>query len=319
MKILLTGAAGFIGSHLAERALSEGHEVVGYDAFDSFLYDAATKERNAALLTARKGFTLVRADLLDVPTLRAAMAGCDLVVHLAALAGVRPSIQEPPRYMRTNVEGSVNILEACKAHGIKRCVIASSSSVYGARPGATEGFREDDLCLNPASPYAASKRAVELICSTYRDLHGIGTANLRFFTVYGPRQRPEMAIHAFTRHIAAGKPITLFGDGTTARDYTYITDIVDGMWAACLGVKPGDCEIYNLGGSRTTPLRRLVQLISDALGKEPIIEWKPEQPGDVPITFADVSKSARMLGYAPKVPIEEGIVKFVEWFRAQPR
>jgi UDP-glucuronate 4-epimerase len=239
-------------------------------------------------------------------------------VHLAALAGVRPSIADPPRYARVNVEGTTNVLEACRAAGVKRVVVASSSSVYGARPGATAGFREDDPCLTPASPYAATKRACELICSTYRDLFGIGSANLRFFTVYGPRQRPEMAIHAFARAIAAGKPVTLFGDGTSARDYTYIDDIIDGTYAACRRVQPGDCEIYNLGGSRTTTLKRLVELLGAALGKDPIIQWQPDQPGDVPITFADVSKAAHELGYAPKVPIEEGIRRFVTWFRAHP-
>ncbi len=315
MKVLLTGAAGFIGSHLAERLLGAGHEVVGYDSFDSFLYDAATKERNAALLAPRRGFRLVRADLLDVAALREAARGVDLVVHLAALAGVRPSIADPPRYARTNVEGTINVLEACRAHGITRHVFASSSSVYGARPDAAQGFREDDPCLQPASPYAASKRAGELMCSNYRDLFGIGTASLRFFTVYGPRQRPEMAIHAFTRLITAGQPVTLFGDGHSARDYTYVDDIIDGTLAACERVAPGSFEIYNLGGSRTTSLGRLVELIGAAVGKEPKIEWKPDQPGDVPITFADVSKPAKMLGYAPKVGIEEGLRRFVEWFR----
>jgi UDP-glucuronate 4-epimerase len=238
-------------------------------------------------------------------------------VHLAALAGVRPSIADPPRYARVNVEGTVNVLEACRAHGIRRHVFASSSSVYGARPGATAGFREDDPCLSPASPYAATKRAGELLCSNYRDLFGIGTASLRFFTVYGPRQRPEMAIHAFTRAIAAGQPITLFGDGHSARDYTYIDDIIDGTFAACERVTPGAFEIYNLGGSHTTTLLRLVELIGAAVGRTPIVEWKPDQPGDVPITFADVSKATRDLAYSPAVPIEDGIRRFVDWYRTQ--
>ncbi len=318
MKILVTGAAGFIGSHLSERLLDLGHEVTAFDSFDSFLYDAATKEKNAALLVPRPGFRLVRGDLLDVPALRDAALGTELVVHLAALAGVRPSIAEPPRYARTNVEGTINVLEACRTHGITRVVFASSSSVYGARSGES-GFREDDPCLTPASPYAATKRAGELLCSNYRDLFGIGISSLRFFTVYGPRQRPEMAIHAFTRAIAVGQPITLFGDGTSARDYTYIDDIVDGTVAACERVVPGAFTIYNLGGSRTTPLLRLVELIGVAVGREPIIEWKPDQPGDVPITFADIAKPGRDLGYAPKVPIEEGIVRFVAWWREQLR
>jgi UDP-glucuronate 4-epimerase len=320
MKFLVTGAAGFIGSHLCERMLGDGHEVVGYDSFDSFLYDAATKERNAALLAGRRGFRLVRADLLDAGTLmRETAAGVDVMVHLAALAGVRPSIADPPRYARTNLEGTINVLEACRAAGVGRVVFASSSSVYGAKRGVTAGFREDDPCLQPASPYAATKRAGELIASTYRDLFGLGISSLRFFTVYGPRQRPEMAIHAFTRAIDAGKPVTLFGDGTSARDYTFIDDIIDGTYASCLRVQPGALEIYNLGGSRTTTLKRLVELIGAALGREPIVEWKPDQPGDVPITFADVSKAGRDLGYAPKVAIDDGIRRFVTWFRAQPR
>jgi UDP-glucuronate 4-epimerase len=209
------------------------------------------------------------------------------------------------------------VLEACRAHGIRRHVFASSSSVYGARPGALAGFREDDPCLQPASPYAATKRAGELLCSNYRDLFGIGTASLRFFTVYGPRQRPEMAIHAFTRAIAAGQPVTLFGDGQSARDYTYIDDIIDGTFAACERVAPGAFEIYNLGGSRTTALLRLVEVIGAAVGRAPVVQWKPDQPGDVPITFADVSKAAADLAYAPKVGIEDGVHRFVDWFRAE--
>jgi UDP-glucuronate 4-epimerase len=317
MDIFLTGAAGFIGSHLAERMLAEGHQVTALDSFDSFLYDAETKERNAAALAGRAGFRLVRGDLCDRALVAELARGRDLVVHLAALAGVRPSIQDPPRYARTNVEGTINVLEGCRHAGVKRLVFASSSSVYGARGPATAAFREDDPCLTPASPYAATKRAGELLCSTYRDLFGIGVASLRFFTVYGPRQRPEMAIHKFTRALAAGQPVTLFGDGSTARDYTYIDDIIDGTWAACGRVRPGEYAIYNLGGSRTTTLARLVELIAGALGAQPIIDRQPEQPGDVPITFADVTVSQRELGYAPKVPIEEGIRRFVAWYRAQ--
>jgi UDP-glucuronate 4-epimerase len=315
MKILLTGAAGFIGSHLAERLLDEGHEVVGLDSFDSYLYDAVTKERNLARLAGREGFQLVRGDITDGPLVRELVAEHELVVHLAALAGVRPSLQDPPRYARTNVEGTIQILEACRQGNVSRLVFASSSSVYGARPGATAGFHEDEPCLAPASPYAATKRAGELLCSTYRDLYGIGISALRFFTVYGPRQRPEMAIHKFARYIAARLPVTLYGDGSTARDYTYIDDIIDGTYAACQQVTPGRFTIYNLGGSRTTTLARLVDLLGAALGEEPIRQLEPEQPGDVPITFADVGKAARELGYAPKVPIEAGIERFVAWFR----
>ena len=311
MKIFLTGAAGFIGSHLAERMLREGHEVVGLDSFDSFLYDAATKERNVAGIA---GLELVRGDIVDASLVADLARGKDLVVHLAALAGVRPSIQEPLRYARTNVEGTTAVLEACRRASVPRLVFASSSSVYGARPGTTAGFHEDDPCVRPASPYAATKRAGELLCANYCDLFPLSVSALRFFTVYGPRQRPEMAIHKFTRQIERGEPVVLYGDGTTARDYTFIDDIIDGTWAACQRMAPG-LQIYNLGGSRTTTLARLVELIAGALGKAPEIRWEPDQPGDVPITFADVSRAGAELGYAPKVPIEEGIRRFVAWYR----
>jgi UDP-glucuronate 4-epimerase len=316
-RILLTGAAGFIGSHLAERLLAGGHEVIGLDSFDGFLYPAAIKERNVAAFAEHPGFRLVRGDLLDARLCAELARGCDRVVHLAALAGVRPSIAEPARYARTNVEGTVNLLEACRIAGVARFAFASSSSVYGARGVASAAFSEDDPCLAPASPYAATKRSGELVCRTYRDLHGIGVSSLRFFTVYGPRQRPEMAIHKFTRALAAGEPVTLYGDGSTARDYTYIDDIVDGTVAACLAVEPGAYDIYNLGGSRTTTLSRLVELVATALGVTPRIEHEPDQPGDVPITYADVTRAGRDLGYASKVPIEEGIRRFVAWYREQ--
>ena len=316
MKILVTGVAGFIGSHLAERLLAEGHEVVGLDSFDAFLYDASTKRRNVAGLDGRPGFRLVRGDILHPRLVRELAAGVDVVAHLAALAGVRPSLTDPARYVRTNVEGTVQVLEACRSAGVRRLVFASSSSVYGARAGAAAAFREDDPCLQPASPYAATKRAGELLCSTYRDLYGLGSLQLRFFTVYGPRQRPEMAIHQFTRTIEAGETVTLFGDGSSARDYTYIDDIIDGAAAACSTVEPGRSEILNLGGSRTTTLLGLVGLIGEALGRRPIVQFRPDQPGDVPVTFADVTRARRALGYAPRVPIEEGIRRFVDWFRA---
>jgi UDP-glucuronate 4-epimerase len=313
-RILVTGAAGFIGSHLAERLVADGHEITGLDAFDTTLYDAARKERNLAGLLDGPRFRLQRGDLLDAALLGDLARGHDLVVHLAAIAGVRPSLLQPARYARTNVEGTINVLEACRAAGISRVVFASSSSVYGAR-GAVEAFREDDPCLTPASPYAATKRAGELVCSTYRDLYGLGISCLRFFTVYGPRQRGDMAIHKFTRAIAAGKPVTLFGE--TARDYTYIDDIIDGVVAACRGVAPGAFAIYNLGGTRTTGLGALVELIGDALGKKPAIVHGEPQPGDVPITWADVSRAAADLGYAPKVPLSVGLARFVDWCRAE--
>ena len=316
MRILLTGVAGFIGSHLAERLLAEGHEVVGLDSFDSFLYDAQTKRRNVALLEGRDRFRLVRGDIVNARLLKELTTGMDVVAHLAALAGVRPSIADPARYVRTNVEGTLQVLEACRAADVKRLVFASSSSVYGVRGGRPAAFVEDDPCLQPASPYAATKRAGELLCSTYRDLFGIGCVQLRFFTVYGPRQRPEMAIHQFTRAIATGQTVTLFGDGSSARDYTYIDDIIDGTYAACLEVRPGQSAVYNLGGSRTTTLLDLVDLIGRALGKKPDVAFKPDQPGDVPLTYADVTRAGRALGYAPRVAVEEGIRRFVAWYQA---
>jgi UDP-glucuronate 4-epimerase len=314
-RILLTGAAGFIGSHLAERLLAEGDEVTGLDAFDETLYPASIKERNAAALAQDAKFTLVRGTIEDAALLGEVAPGHDLVVHLAALAGVRPSLRQPHRYARVNVEGTIHVLEACRAAGISRMIFASSSSVYGARPGAAAGFREDEPCNEPASPYAATKRAGELLASTYHALHGIGVTSLRFFTVYGPRQRRDMAIDQFTRALAAGRPVTLFGDGTSARDYTFIDDIVDGVVAACRRVQPGRLRTYNLGGAQTTSLARLVEVIAAALGVTPRVEHVPNQPGDVPFTWADVSRAEGELGYAPHTPVEEGIRRFVDWFR----
>ena len=316
MRLLLTGAAGFIGSHLAARLLRQGHEVVGLDNFDPF-YDPALKERNVAALVDQPGFTLRRGDIRDealVADLCGRDGGFASVVHLAALAGVRPSLAQPQRYADVNVRGTLALLEACRAHGIERFVFASSSSVYGAHSPVP--FREADPAVRPASPYAATKRAGELCCSTYSDLYGLDTCALRFFTVYGPRQRPEMAIHAFTRLIAAGKPVPFFGDGQSARDYTFIDDIIDGVVAA-VERQPAGATIYNLGGSRTTTLARLVELIGAALRREPILDRRPDQPGDVPITYADVTRAGCDLGYAPKVPLEEGIARFVAWLREQ--
>jgi UDP-glucuronate 4-epimerase len=317
MRVLLTGAAGFIGSHLAARLLGRGHEVVALDNFDPF-YDPAIKERNVAALARAPGFALVRGDIRDaalVGELLGRNPGCDCVVHLAALAGVRPSIARPLDYASVNVTGTLTLLEACRAAGVRRFVFASSSSVYGAHSAVP--FREADPAVRPASPYAATKRAGELLCSNYTDLFALDTCALRFFTVYGPRQRPEMAIHKFARLIAHGRPVPFFGDGQSARDYTFIDDIIDGVTTA-VERQPAGHTVYNLGGSRTTTLARLVELIAAALGKTPILDRQPDQPGDVPITYADVSKAGRDLGYGPQVPIEAGIARFVDWFRAQP-
>lgn len=324
MKIVVTGAAGFIGSHTVERLLSLGHEVVGIDSFDGFLYPSEIKRANATELVARvagKPFRLVEANICD-PVAMAELidSSVDRVCHLAALAGVRPSLTDPLRYSKTNLDGTTVILETCRAAGVERLAFASSSSVYGARGDGgdltqVQAFREDDPCLNPASPYAATKRAGELLCSAFVDLYGMGISALRFFTVYGPRQRPDMAIHKFTKAIAAGAPITLFGDGETRRDYTYIDDIVTGTVAATLRETTGKLTIYNLGGTETTSLRDLVDCIEQTVGKKAVIDWQPMQPGDVPITFADITNSSRDLGYAPTTRLPDGVAKFWEWFR----
>jgi UDP-glucuronate 4-epimerase len=320
MKVLLTGAAGFIGSTLAERLLARGDAVVGFDSFDPF-YPRAVKERNLTRARADKGFRLVEGDLrrpADLERALDAAGAVDTVVHLAALAGVRPSLLEPVRFYEVNVMGTLNLLEACRARGVERVVFASSSSVYGL--DSTVPFRESDPCATPLSPYAATKRAGELLAFNAHHLHGLSLTALRLFTVYGPRQRPDLAIHKFTRLIADGQPIELFGDGSTSRDYTWVDDIVDGIVAAVdqQGRDPAPrYRTYNLGGSQTTSLRELVDKIAGALGREPNIVWRPEQPGDMKRTLADVSLAQRELGYAPRVPIAEGIPRFVGWWQAE--
>jgi UDP-glucuronate 4-epimerase len=311
MKLLITGVAGFIGSHLAARLSARGDQLLGLDNFDETLYPAALHRRNLALLEG--GLDFVEGDILDGELIDRLFAehGLDAVVHLGALAGVRPSLAQPKRYQRVNVEGTLNLLEACRTYRVPRFVFASSSSVYGAH--STVPFCESDAAVRPASPYAASKRAGELYCATYSDLYGMATTALRFFTVYGPRQRPEMAIHKFARLIAEGKPVPFYGDGSSARDYTFIDDIIDGVVAAIDRAKPGGHRVYNLGGSRTTSLARLVELLEQGLGKRAILDRQPDQPGDVPITFADLTRATAELGYAPKVPIEEGIRRFCAW------
>jgi UDP-glucuronate 4-epimerase len=315
MLVLVTGAAGFIGSHLAERLCARGDDVIGYDNFDPF-YPRAVKEKNLAGLRRDKRFTFVEGDLRDPLALAPALARRpDVVVHLAALAGVRPSLAEPAHYADVNVTGTQRLVDAARAHGARRFVFASSSSVYGR--DSQPPFKESDPCLAPLSPYASTKRAAELMLFTAHHLYALDVTCLRFFTVYGARQRPDLAIHKFARLIAAGKPIELYGDGSTSRDYTFIDDILDGVVAAVDQPGAADFRVYNLGGSRTTTLKGLVDLLSAALGKQPSIEWKSEQPGDMHRTLADVTLSGRDLGYAPKVPIEEGIARFVDWFKRQ--
>lgn len=318
MHVVLTGAAGFIGSHTAEALVAAGHRVTGLDSFDDFLYPSAVKRRNADALIASlpsERFALREGDIGEPGAVAAALDGeVDVVCHLAALAGVRPSIAEPLRYVRANLHGTTVILEAMRARGLPRLVFASSSSVYGARGGEdltrAAAFREDDVALRPASPYAATKRAGELLCSTYRDLYGMGAACLRFFTVYGPRQRPDMAIAKFTRAIADGRPIAFFGDGQSRRDYTFIDDIVAGVVAACERIRPGAFSIYNLGGTATTSLAELVTLIERVVGKPAILDRQPPQPGDVPLTFADITNAARDLGYSPRIDLPTGLERY---------
>jgi UDP-glucuronate 4-epimerase len=313
VQIVVTGAAGFIGSHTCERLVARGHDVVGLDAFDGFLYPAEVKRRNAEALASLPRFRLVEGNIRDASAVAAAItADVDVVCHLAALAGVRPSIAQPLEYIRTNIEGTGVIVERMRALGLTRLVFASSSSVYGARSGG-EAFREDDPCLHPASPYAATKRMAELQLSTYRDLFGIGVLALRYFTVYGPRQRPDMAIAKFTAAIARGAPIALFGDGSSRRDYTFIDDIVSGTVAAIERVVPRAYEIYNLGGTGTISLIELVRTIERVVGKPAQIDWQPDQPGDVPLTFANVDRARAALGYEPTTPPEIGIARYWDW------
>jgi UDP-glucuronate 4-epimerase len=314
MLILITGAAGFIGSHLAERLCARGDEVVGLDNFDPF-YGRAVKEANLAALRRGRPFSLIEGDIRDPAALGRAFSPRrpDLVVHLAALAGVRPSLAEPARYADVNVTGTQRLVDAAAAHGVRRLVFASSSSVYGL--DSLPPFKESDPCLQPVSPYASTKRAGELLLFVAHHLYALDVTCLRFFTVFGPRQRPDLAIHKFARLIAAGQPIELYGDGSSSRDYTFIDDIIDGVVAAidqANGVKP-DYRIYNLGGSRTTTLLQLVELLGQALGKTPRVEWRPEQPGDMKRTLADVTLSARALGYAPHVSMQDGLRRFVDW------
>lgn len=311
MKLLVTGAAGFIGSKLTERLVSRGDAVVGLDNFDRF-YPRATKERNLARV--RGAIELVEGDITDRAALDRIFAAhrFDAVVHLAALAGVRPSIREPWRYAQVNVVGTAHVAEAMLAHDVGRLVFASSSSVYG--DNTVVPYEETQRVDSPASPYAASKRSGELLLDTFAKLHGLSASCLRFFTVYGPRQRPEMAIHQFARSIERGERVTMFGDGSSSRDYTYIDDIVDGVVGA-IDRPPSGCRIYNLGGTNPIRLDALVRELGAALGKEPQIEHAPPQPGDVQQTWADVTRARDELGYAPKVSLTEGLRRFAAWLR----
>ncbi len=318
MDFLVTGGAGFIGSHVCDRLLRDGHRVWVLDDLNPF-YEPALKQENLdALATAGADrFQFIQGDISNRGTVDAAFGATrfDQVIHLAARAGVRPSLEEPALYQRVNVEGTVNILETARRNRVRKLVIASSSSVYGVNSKVP--FAESDPIFNPISPYAASKLACEALGHVYHHLYKLDVTMLRFFTVYGPCQRPDLAIHKFARLMHSGKPIPLFGDGSTARDYTYIDDIVDGV-IACTQHEFG-FEIFNLGESRTTTLARLVELLEQSLGIKPIIDQQPSQPGDVPLTFANVDKARRMLGYNPLTSMEEGLAKFAEWFLARAK
>lgn len=306
MKILLTGGAGFIGSHLLERLLARGDDVAVIDDFNDF-YDPALKRRNLPAA----GFRLYERDIRRSAEIVEGERP-ELVVHLAARAGVRPSLADPALYESVNVAGTLVLLEACRRAKVPRFVFASSSSVYGNADRVP--FREDDEALHPVSPYGVTKLLGEHYVRVYSRLHGLRATCLRFFTVYGPRQRPDMAIHKFTDAIARGREIPLFGDGTTERDYTYITDILQGILGAIGKDEP--FAVYNLGGSRTVPLRRLVELLEQHLGMKATIRTLPEQPGDVKRTFASVERARASLGYEPRVPVEQGLREFVAWYRA---
>ena len=318
-RILVTGAAGFIGSHVVERLLARGDEVVGVDNFDPF-YSPAEKRHNLRDALSHERFRLVETDCADGAALDAGLgpADFDAIVHLAAKAGVRPSIQDPAAYTRANIVATQNMLELARTRGTSRMVFGSSSSVYGN--AARVPFAETETADRPISPYAATKRAGELLCHTYHHLYGTGIIALRFFTVYGPRQRPDLAIRKFGTLMLRGESVPMFGDGSMERDYTWIDDILQGVLAALdrTCAVPGEFEIVNLGESRTTSVRRLIDLLAQALGVEPRIRALPLQPGDVERTCADVSRARTLLGYRPSVGIEEGIPRFVEWLRTQP-
>lgn len=323
MNILITGVAGFIGSNLAERLVEDGHLVYGLDNFDPY-YDRHIKERNISALMDLTSFRFYEADLRDPQAVaavfgRAAAADhpIDAVIHLAAKAGVRPSIEDPLAYTVVNVEGTVNLLEAMIASDVRDMVFASSSSVYGNTKEVP--FREDAWVDHPISPYAATKKACELLCHSYSHLHGMRIAALRFFTVYGPRQRPDLAIAKFTRLIEAGQPIPVYGDGSTSRDYTYVDDTVDGVVGSLSWLQErerGAWGVFNLGESKPISLSALISSLEAVLGKRAVIDRQPMQPGDVDQTWADVSLARDAFGYSPSTELEDGLKQYIEWYRS---
>ncbi len=310
MKVIVTGAAGFIGSHLCQRLLKDGWTVAGVDNFDNF-YDPQIKRDNLKDCLVNKQFSLVEADIRDGASMNNAAKGAEVIVHLAAKAGVRPSIEQPGIYADVNINGTITLLEAAKKNGIKKFIFASSSSVYGNNKKVP--FSENDNVDFPISPYAATKKAGELICHTYHHLTGISITCLRYFTVYGPRQRPDLAIHKFARLIEQGKSIPVYGDGSMMRDFTYIDDIIDGTVGAIK--ECSDYQIYNLGESKPITVNNLIGELEKALGKKAKIERLPLQQGDVQQTYADITKAKRDLRYNPHTAINEGLGKFIEWLR----
>ena len=315
MRVLVTGGAGFIGSHLVEKLLAAGHAVVILDDFNDF-YDPQIKRANIAGFA--KDVTVCHVDLRDGAAVRNLFhrEKVDAIAHLAARAGVRPSIQHPQLYYDTNVSGTLHLLEAARVTGVERFIFASSSSVYGA--SKTVPFSEDQQLTQTLSPYGATKVAGEFLCSTYSHLYQMRIVALRYFTVYGPRQRPDLAIHQFARRIYAGQPIDQFGDGSTRRDYTYIDDVIQGTMAA-LQYQGPLYDVFNLGESETIQLKELISAIENVLGKKAKVNRLPEQPGDMPLTCADISKARKLLGYKPTTKLSEGLQKFIDWFLRSQR
>lgn len=318
MKILLTGCAGFIGSHALDRLLGEGHRVLGVDNFDPF-YSSKLKTANITAHVKSDHFDLIDADLSDLctyPKIKeiAGEEPIDAIVHLAAKAGVRSSIQDPVGYQNANVIATQYLLEFSKEQGIESFIFASSSSVYGVNPNVP--WSEDDFVLQPISPYASTKVSCELLGHVYSQLYGIRFIGLRFFTVYGPRQRPDLAIHKFVRMVEAGVPIPVFGNGDTQRDYTFINDIVQGIISS-LDYKKSHCEIFNLGNDQTITLSEMIQNIEEVVGKKAIIDRQAPQPGDVPQTWADISKARKCFGYQPTISFKDGVSQFYKWWQSQ--
>jgi UDP-glucuronate 4-epimerase len=313
--ILVTGAAGFIGSHLVDKLLTRNYQVIAVDDFNDF-YNPLRKRENVKTHLENSAYQLYEGDVRDLQFLKTIFSGnrIDAVVHLAARAGVRPSLEQPVLYQEVNIAGTQNIFECCRNFQVKKCVFASSSSVYGIN--AKVPFAEDDPIFHPISPYAATKAAGELLAHVYSHLYDVQILCLRFFTVYGPRQRPDLAIHKFTRLMDEGKAIPVFGDGMSCRDYTYIDDIIAGVLAA-LAYEKTCYEVINLGNSDTVSLNKLIAVLESALGKAAQIKRLPEQPGDVPRTFADIAKARELLNFRPSTSIEAGIGKFVEWYRGR--